>query len=167
MPIRDINLLDPVVAVKAKQLEAGVKKDLGINIRIIETIRTLDIQRAYYAQGRNELALVNGLRQVAGLWPIGLSQNQRRVTWTLDSIHLYECAFDFAIIKRGQAIWNTKADLNDNDYPDYEEVGRYAEGLGLTWGGRFKNRDMTHCQFTDGLTLSDLRKGKRPSDNKT
>ena len=165
MPIRDMNLLDPIVAKKAKQLQAKCKR-AGIPIMIVETLRTLDTQRAYYAQGREVLDKVNDLRRKAGLWAIAIHQN-RRITGTLESIHLYECAFDFALIKRGHPIWDTKADLNDNDLPDYEEIGRIAEGLGLTWGGRFKFRDMVHCQYKGGLTLADLRAGKRPSDKPT
>jgi hypothetical protein len=60
------------------------------------------------------------------------------------------------------AEWSPKADLNDNDTADYEEVGLLGESLGLQWGGRFRLRDYCHFQFTGGLSLRELMAGQRP-----
>lgn len=169
MPIRDEALLDAVVLKKCQEFKARCAA-AGINIKIIETSRTIRIQAAYYAQGRRPLSEVNILRSLAGLWSISDRQN-RKVTWTLLSIHIFDCAFDFAILNEdGKITWNTKADLNEDDEPDYPQAGRIAKEVGLIWGGDFKaadgtpRKDMTHCQYTAGLTMDELAAGKRPAD---
>ena len=49
-------------------------------------------------------------------------------------------AVDFAIIKNNSSVtWDLKADVNADSIPDYEEIGKIGESVGLTWGGRFKN----------------------------
>jgi len=169
MPIRDEALLDAVVYKKCQEFKARCA-DAGLNVKIIETDRSIRVQAAYYAQGRRPLSEVNILRSIAGLYRITDKQN-RKITWTLVSIHFFECAFDFAILdEEGKITWSTKADLNENDEPDYAEAGRIAKEVGFTWGGDFKaadgtpRRDMTHCQYTAGLTLDELAAGKRPAD---
>ena len=49
-------------------------------------------------------------------------------------------AVDFAILKSNSSVtWDLKADVNADNVPDYEEIGKIGESVGLTWGGRFKN----------------------------
>jgi peptidoglycan L-alanyl-D-glutamate endopeptidase CwlK len=164
--IRDEALLDAVVFEKCQEFKARCAQ-AGIQVSIIETYRSVTIQAAYYSQGRRPLAEVNILRSKAGLWPITEKQN-RKVTWTLNSIHFYSCAFDFAILIDGKMTWNTKADFNENDMPDYEEAGKIAKECGLEWGGDFDGKaDMVHCQYTAGLTMDELAAGKRPADINT
>ncbi len=62
----------------------------------------------------------------------------------------------------GGVTYDIKADINKNQIPDYEELGRIGESVGLTWGGRFKFRDYCHFQYTGGLTLAELRGGSAP-----
>lgn len=64
----------------------------------------------------------------------------------------------------GIPIWDIKADLNNNDIPDYEEIGRIGEGIGLKWGGRFKFKDYVHFEYTGGLSIDELKEGKRPQE---
>ena len=47
----------------------------------------------------------------------------------------------------------------------WQIIGRVAESLGLTWGGRWRMRDFGHCQMDDGgaLTLADAMAGTDPA----
>jgi peptidoglycan L-alanyl-D-glutamate endopeptidase CwlK len=135
----------------------------GIGIIVTSTLRTEAEQLALFAQGRKVLKTVNEFRAEAGLPPIGSEQN-RVVTRAATSVHQFGLAFDVAILKPNSrmAEWSPKADLNDNDTADYEEVGLFGESLGLQWGGRFRLRDYCHFQFTGGLSLRELMAGQRP-----
>lgn len=144
----------------------GACKERGIAIIITSTLRTDAEQLAYFAQGRKSLKAVNEFRRQAGLSPITMQDNRRTITNTLDSMHLFGCALDFAIVKEGLVIWDIKADVNHNDIPDYEECGKIAEAIGFTWGGRFKKKDYVHVQYTGGLTVADLHVGLRPGEGK-
>jgi len=65
---------------------------------------------------------------------------------TLDSYHLSGLAVDIAIIKDGKAVWSKEA---------FEPLGRFwADELGGTWGGDFKNfEDCPHFQWKDNMRL--------------
>lgn len=42
----------------------------------------------------------------------------------------------------------------------YQRLGEAAEGMGLTWGGRFKNRDLVHVQ---GVPVAMQQRARRAS----
>ena len=159
--IKDLNILVPVVRDKCIQLEAECKR-MGIYIGWAETRRLRITQKAYFAQGRELLLTVNAKRKAAGLWPLIEEENKRKVTNAMESIHFFDCAGDFFLIIDGKPSWNTKADINDDDIFDYENVGHIAEMLGMVWGGRFPFKDYAHVQFTGGLSIQQLRDGERP-----
>lgn len=163
---KDLNLLVPVVKGMCIQLESEAR-EAGIEIGWNETRRVPLIQSAYHAQGREGLNTVNAKRTAAGLWLITAKQNERKITNAIESIHFYDCAADFFLIIDGKPSWNDKADINENDTSDYEEVGVIAEKLGMEWGGRFSFRDLAHVQFLDGLTKEQLRAGVRPQAKTT
>jgi|GEM_PF-712108 peptidoglycan L-alanyl-D-glutamate endopeptidase CwlK len=160
MSSRRLEDLNPVVADMCRRFLA-LCRDRGIDVVVTSTLRTEAEQLALFAQGRKSLWYVNELRRDAGLPPIKEEQN-RIVTHVLTSVHQFGCAFDVCIIKDGRAVWNIKADVNENDIPDYEEIGKIGEHIGLTWGGRFKFKDYCHFEYTGGLTLEDLKAGLRP-----
>lgn len=54
--------------------------ELLFDIRITQSYRTPDEQRAYYAQGRMGLRAVNSLRKTAGLSAITLDENSETIT---------------------------------------------------------------------------------------
>lgn len=111
------------------------------------TFRSQAEQDALYIQGRKPLDDVNAAREAVGLAPITEEQNKRRVTWKKVSIHTEREAVDYFILKNGRYCDDLKADLDRDDIPDWEEFGRIAESCGLTWGGRWKNRDYGHVQW--------------------
>ena len=59
--------------------------DLGIDIAIISIGRTLDVQLAYYAQGRLSLEQINGFRSVAKLSKIDEFDAKDIITWSINS----------------------------------------------------------------------------------
>lgn len=159
--MRDINKLVPIVRDKAMALKL-VCANHGIEIIFTSTLRTDSMQNALYVQGRIMLEDVNMARHIAGLGPITEAQN-RIVTNAKYSMHQSGCAFDIAIIGPKGISWDVKADINDDNYPDYEQVGIIGESLGLTWGGRFKRLyDAAHFEYTDGLGAEELQSGARP-----
>ncbi len=160
--MRDINGLVPVVRGKFLKLQAAAKEK-GIEFMITCARRTETEQLALFAQGRKTPGEVNRLRHDAGMQPITEAEN-RIVTKVLTSIHQFGCAFDVAILKPGThtPTWDRKADFNENGVPDYEELGSLGEALGLRWGGTFKFGDFCHFEYTGGLTLAELKEGKRP-----
>jgi len=156
MASRRIEDCTPSLQAKIK-LFAVAMQAAGIPFLITCTARTIKEQRALYAQGRESLENVNTLRALAELPPISFQQNQHKVTWTLHSEHLVDLddgnpnndksrAFDIAITRDGQPVWDIKVDVNQDQQPDYMEAGKIGESVGLHWGGRFKNPDMPHFQ---------------------
>jgi len=146
-----ISDLNPFVAGLCRRLISLCKEE-GITLRVTSTLRTAKEQLALFAQGRNSLKYVNELRAGQGLPPITESEN-KIVTHSLTSIHQFGYAFDVVVIKDGVPSWKPS---------DYERVGEIAESLGLQWGGRWRLKDYCHFQYTGGLTIADLKAGKRP-----
>lgn len=112
-------------------------KKAGIDILITSTYRDNESQNAIYAQGRTKPG--------------------RIVTYAKggQSFHNYRLAFDFVPIVNGKAQWN--------DARTFKRAREIGEGLGLE-GLKFET---AHLQWTDGLTLAQLQKGKRPPDVQT
>lgn len=132
---RDLKDLQPVVADKCSAFISGCKS-LGIDVIITATLRDIESQNELYAQGRTK--------------PGKIVTNAKGG----DSFHNYACAFDFVPIVNGKAMWN--------DLELFKKCGEIAESTGLEWAGRWKSfKEMAHCQYTGGLTLADLKAGKK------
>ena len=152
MASRNIDDLTPTL--REKWLRVRQKAtERGITIIETCTARDLKEQTALYAQGRNELPLVNELRKIAGLPLIDGLTNSRKVTWTMKSKHVVKLdkgekskAVDFAVVVRGKVSWDIKVNCNDNDIPDYYEVGQIAKDEGLVWGGDWSSPDFPHVE---------------------
>ncbi len=131
---RLIDDLHPVVAEKCKRFLDLCEKS-GIDVIITSTYRDSESQNALYAVGR--------------------SKPGRRVTNARagESYHNYRVAFDFCPIVNGKAAWQ--------DTQLFEKCGHISESVGLEWAGRWKKfKELAHCQFTGGLTLTDFKAGK-------
>lgn len=167
---RDIELLHPKIAELCRATIIGASFD-GIRITVTQTRRTFEEQNELYAQGRTKpgpVCLHTGIARPVGSCPdhpFGLRVTNARGG---ESFHNYDFAFDFAVLASGQdpkPTWDRKIDVNEDDEPDYEQVGAIGEQLGLEWGGRWKREDLPHFQKTFGLTIADLRAGKKPSES--
>lgn len=164
MPSRDIDKLHPVVARKCRALLTKIV-ERGLNAKVTNTLRVQEEQTALYAQGRQPLQEVNQLRAMAHMPPIKAERN-RIVTKVRTSVHQFGLGFDIVLTDGlGDIHWDTKVDINEGGGADYLEIGPIGEDLGLLWGGRFKNRDYVHFEWTGGLTLAELRAGKRPPED--
>ena len=75
---------------------------------VFEGRRTVAVQRAYFAQGREPLEEVNRLRAAAGLWLLrSENDNRRQITWTMQSKHIDGLAMDVLPVNgRGQPTWD-------------------------------------------------------------
>jgi len=149
---RDVDLLTPYMQRKLAILQQ-LAMAKGIPFIVTRTGSTLLEQISLYAQGREPLEEVNRLRAICNWAPLNTQQNKYCVTWTLASKHIirlddldygndHSSAFDVALKKGGKGVhWDVKISANDNDVPDYVELGVLGERIGLIWGGRFKRAD--------------------------
>lgn len=141
----DINLLRP----KTKKLcELWIEecRKAGINLIISQTLRSMETQDAYYAQGRETLESINSKRKKAKLEPIKAIEN-KIVTNAKPgaSPHNYGLAWDFVPIVNGKPDWN-----NLSLFKKCGEIAKKLnfEGYTLEWGGDFKTiKDYPHIQL--------------------
>lgn len=120
----------------------------GVPIVITQGMRTIAEQNALYAQGRSK--------------PGPIVTNAKGGT----SYHNYGLAFDFALLLPDGATvsWDMNRDGDKDKIADWREVVEEAKGLGLEWGGDWTSfKDYSHLQMTFGLSISQLRAGKRPT----
>lgn len=127
---RKLDSLKPKVKRLAQRLLQECKKK-DIKIIITQTLRSVDEQNFLFAAGRTRPGKV--VTNAKGGY----------------SLHNYGVAFDFCPIIAGKAVY---------DNPDlFETVGKIGVGLGLEWGGDWKNFiDRPHFQFTAGYKLLDF-----------
>jgi len=133
-----LSKIHPTLADKARQLIAKAHAE-GIDLVVTQGLRTIAEQNALYAQGRTAPGKI--VTKAKGG----------------SSYHNFGLAFDIAVRNADGSIdWDT-AKL-------YSRVGQLGKSIGLEWGDDFKSiKDTPHFQLTFGLTLSQLRAGKRPS----
>ena len=154
MPSRKIEDLVPEMAALVPAFLAEAVLAVKNAVIITCTARYDTEQAVLYAQGREPIEDVNRKRKNIG-WPPISEQDNKKVTWTLDSKHIVHLpsdkarAFDFAIVVDGKALWNAKVCLNDDDIPAYEKIGLIAEKYGWKWGGRWKTPDFPHIEMKD------------------
>ena len=81
----------PVFDYFFRNLDTAIGDDQYI---VFEGRRTVEIQDAYYAQGRENLSMVNGLRKMAGLYLLRSDKDNYKITWTRKSKHIEGLAMD-------------------------------------------------------------------------
>lgn len=145
--IMPITGLHPLVAESEKLL---VRKAARRGIEVVTThdFRSMEEQDALYNQGRS----------IAG----NIVTNAKGG----ESYHNYGLAIDFALrTPEGDVVWDMERDDNGNGKADWLEVVELAKELGFTWGGDWANfPDYPHLQMDFGLSINDLKRGKRPPD---
>lgn len=142
----------------------------GYRIAITETLRTNAEQKALFANGRESLDKINALRKAAGMPAVDTTFAKQILTKAKDatqSYHGYGLAFDWVLIDpvTGKATYDKNADFNKNKQKDwYEIAGLTREISGLESGAFWSSMpDVPHCQMSFGLTVMDLKSGKRPA----
>ncbi|MGN7986946.1 M15 family metallopeptidase [Pedobacter sp. 22226] len=117
----------------AREFINTVEEELGIQLRIVQALRTIAEQNALYNQGRTT--------------PGNIVTKAKGGT----SYHNYALAIDVVIVKEGQAVWSILP----------REVVQIGEQLGFEWGGNWKGfKDYPHFQMTFGKSIKDLKNGK-------
>ncbi|PZT56163.1 M15 family metallopeptidase [Paenibacillus silvae] len=118
----------------------------GINVVITHGYRSVAEQDALFAQGRS--ASGNIVTNARGG----------------ESYHNYGLAIDFALrTPEGDIVWDMERDDNGNGKADWIEVVDLAKDMGFTWGGDWTDfPDYPHLQMDFGLSIRDLKRGKRP-----
>lgn len=133
---RDLNELHPKVKELAEKLLEECSKQ-GLNIKIGETYRSVARQDYLYAQGRTRTG--NIVTNAKGE--------------SMSSYHQWRLAFDI--------FNNVKGD--EYNVQILNKVGAIGRKLGLEWGGDWATfKDTPHFQHTFGLSLNDLKAGKKP-----
>jgi len=146
------NIEDLTPECRAKYfLFARKMAEAGLRFIVTCTLRQHVEQFTLYAQGRMPLEEVNKLRSWLDWAPLTKWQNNI-VTWTLQSAHLpgddgKANAFDIAIVRGDRRpTWDEKADINDNDVPDYLEAAEIGRSVGLEPGAFWQSQDLCHYQ---------------------
>jgi peptidoglycan L-alanyl-D-glutamate endopeptidase CwlK len=113
--------------------------DAGLDIIVTCTLRTEEEQAALYSQGRTEPGQI-------------VTQAKPG-----QSMHQYGLALDVVPLRDGKCVWD-KEDLL------WQMVGNIGKGAGLDWAGDWVDfQEFPHFQYTGGLELAEIQKGKVPS----
>lgn len=135
-----LNFVHPELQKKIDEL-VKICKNRGINIKITETVRSVQRQDELYSKGRNTSGHI-----VTNAKGSSYSSN-----------HQWGIAFDICINDRN----------NPYDAEKLKEVGMIGKSLGLEWGGDWKDfSDMPHFQLPDYGSNTDKLKSmyKDPAD---
>ncbi|GAB2586589.1 M15 family metallopeptidase [Spirosoma areae] len=120
----------------------------GPKLILVETYRSPDVQRAYYAQGREKLAIVNKIRMANGLAAISEAENRHTITNAKPGSSKHQQkpakAFDIGFVEGGKLVWDEAnylraAEILRADFPDIT-WGADWNGNGRTSDERFIDR---------------------------
>jgi peptidoglycan L-alanyl-D-glutamate endopeptidase CwlK len=131
-----LQLLKPEVRPYFENFIGRLEKQ-GLRYSVLETLRTKEVQEAYYAQGRKPLEEINELRKKAGLYLLGEEEAKRIVTKTMESVHLAGKAADIVPVIDGKIPWN----ISQENAELWLAFGRLGQEAGLEWGGSWKPLD--------------------------
>lgn len=143
--------LEGLHPILASATRAWIEMTYGVGVPIIITqgLRTIEYQNELYAKGRTA--------------PGPIVTNAKGGS----SYHNYGLAVDFALLDwEGNRIsYDTWRDLDRDGQRDwFEAVNIAKDKLNLEWGGEFKTiHDEPHFQMSFGLSIAELRSGKRPA----
>lgn len=118
-----------------------ILKSFGVDKVVVnETLRDMAVQMAYFSRGRMpNTGDVQAMYKAAGLYPLSPAEAIKKITWTLDSKHIMGKAVDIAPSKGGVVWWAAPEGA-------WTRMGEIGESCGLTWGGRWKNKDNPHFE---------------------
>lgn len=107
----------------------------NVAVRIVQGLRTIEIQNKLYAQGRTE--------------PGKIVTNAKGGS----SFHNYGLAIDFAMLYDGKLSWQIGQDFDHDNVKDWDEVVNAFKEKGFKWGGDWHSlKDYPHLEKTFGLT---------------
>ena len=136
----DVNELHPYVKELALKLQKEAKKQ-GLDMKVIDTYRSKERQDFLYSQGRTR--------------PGSIVTNAKGSD--MASYHNWRLAFDCIQNKKGY----------EYDSKFLNKLGKIGQSIGLEWGGGWSGfKDAPHFQYTFGLSIKDLKNGKKPPEYK-
>lgn len=155
---KNINLLIPLFKDIISWIIVEAAEKYKVFLEINETLRTNEVQNAYYAQGRKSLDEVNRLRASAGLYTIGKSENMRIITnvqnIATDRGHGAGMAADLVPTIQNKPCWNAPQST-------WDVIGKCTEAanikfkteleaakMNVVWGGSWKSiKDTPHVEI--------------------
>jgi len=111
---------------------------------LTEVYRSPDLQRAYYAQGREPMARVNSQRRLVGLSPISEDENRRTITNSKPGQSKHQKTPSEAI-----DIWFQKDRKLIDDARLWKQLYDLVQEFdpAIRWGGHFKFVDKPHFEI--------------------
>lgn len=111
---------------------------------LTEVYRSPEFQRAYYAQGREKVAIVNSLRRAVGLAPISEVENRSIVTKSKPGQSKHQRTPSEAI-----DIWFAKGKTLVDDIRLWKQLVDLIHEFdpGIKWGGNFPAVDKPHFEI--------------------
>jgi peptidoglycan L-alanyl-D-glutamate endopeptidase CwlK len=138
---RSLADLHPKCAAMCQAHQAACAAE-GIDLLVTQTLRTAAEQDALYAQGRTAPGKIVTNAQGGDSW------------------HQWGLAYDVVPLRAGKPVWGTRGE----DGALWARVGLLGEQCGLEWAGRWTGslRETAHFQWRGGLSIADLKAGKKP-----
>jgi peptidoglycan L-alanyl-D-glutamate endopeptidase CwlK len=142
---RKLEDLHPRVQAMARRLLDDAAR-AGIPLTVTFTLRSMETQAALYAQGRSKPGkIVTNARPGYSFHNFGLALDVAPT----ELLKLPNWGDTLATQKRADALW--------------AKLGAIGKAIGFRWGGDFVSiKDRPHFEWSGGLSLADLRAGKRP-----
>lgn len=157
MPARNaalISLLVPSISNKANAV-LDMAEDVGLDLLVYSTLRTMDDQARLYRQGRSLSEIKHKADQLTRLYrrpdlatilmDVGPQEGDeiRTKAGPGESMHNYGLAFDAVPIINGKPVWGSDA----ASMVHWRLYGQLVERAGLEWAGNWKTfREMPHAQ---------------------
>ncbi len=142
---RSIGLLHPDMQPGVNLYIELARKELGLELMVLETLRTLDVQYAYYARGRTDPDFVRALFKRSSLWALTDAECKTINTKTLYSKHIDGLAIDVFPVKNGKVWWDCPKETLEKLFAIAEE----RCGLDACASGKFEawQWDWPHHEF--------------------
>lgn len=122
-------------------------KNAGIPLLVTCTYRDFEAQDALYARGRTILT--------EGGHKVGKVTNAKGG----QSYHNFHLAMDIVPLRNGKPVWGTSG----ADGALWNKLGTLGISKGFEWAGKWRTfKEFPHFQWTGGLSLDDLRAGRKP-----
>ena len=134
------SVAQPVFKEFLNLLDAELGEDRYI---VYEGRRTVAVQEAYYAQGRESLEDVNKKRSAAGLFSLQSERDNYPITQTLRSKHIDGLAMDVVPVDgKGNPTWDLA-----HYYKFFAVIKDCGKKVGLTCGADWNPPDWPHYQI--------------------
>jgi len=135
----------------------------GIWVKVVEAYRDSGYQKTLWLKGRDNAGRIVDESKIVTRAPPGFSVHEYRLAYDLApdgvTINEYGLTPEEALVD-GKVSWPAPVGRKRGLW---EAIARCGRAVGMTAGADFKSiTDWPHFEWTGGLTIHDLRAGKRP-----